>query len=270
MVCYLVDLVITEISTGRLLFHYIKTVDARTILYPAVWCQNGVNFSLIYMFIIMDNCPLLLTIFHSEGHNECMRFDNTIEDLLGSRIKTGILRLLYNTRGMFSGREISRQVGFSPTHTISTLRELETEGLVLRQRSGNSDLYQLNDRNAAVDGLLAPVFGWESSLLDELAGIFVERLSDKLVSIRLFGSVARGEDDTESDVDLLLTVVDGLDPDELEEDVTEISVEAGRRFGRPVSAITVTESEFARKVKSKRGLWKDIPVESKIIYQRSR
>lgn len=199
-----------------------------------------------------------------------MRLDEAVEDILGSRIKIGILRLLFRTRGMFSGREISRLVGFSPTHTISNLKDLEAEGLILRQRSGNTDLYQLNERNSAVEGLLAPVFGWESNLLDELAGNFVDRLGDKLVSIRLFGSVARGEDDSDSDVDLLLTVVDGSDPDDLEECVAEVALEAGRRFGRPVSAILETESKFAEKVRSRRGFWKDIPRESRIIFERTR
>ena len=196
-----------------------------------------------------------------------MKLHHTIEDILGSKVKIGILRLLYRTRGMYSGREISRHIGFSPTHTISNLRELETAGLILRQRAGNTDLYQLNEKNSAISGVLRAIYDWESSLLGELAGMYVERLGDKLISIRLFGSAAQGDEEPDSDVDLLLTLVDGVDFDEMEEIVGEIDVLAGQRLGSPVSTVFVTESQYAKKVKGKRGFWKDILQESKIIYK---
>lgn len=197
-----------------------------------------------------------------------MRLHQTIEDILGSKVRIGILRLLFRTRGMFSGREISRLVGFSPTHTISNLRELEAAGLILRQRVGRTDLYQLNDRNSAVDGVLTPIFNWEINLLNELAALFTDKLGDELVSITIFGSAARGEEELSSDVDLLLTLTDGVDLDELEEVIAEIDLAAGQRLGTPVSSVFVTESEYAKKVKSRRGFWKDIPKEGKVIYAR--
>lgn len=199
-----------------------------------------------------------------------MKIHHTIEDILGSKVKIGILRLLYRTRSMYSGREISRLVGFSPTHTIANLRELEAAGLVWRQRVGNTDLYQLNTNNSAVNGVLRPIYDWESGLLDELASMYVERLGDKVVSIRLFGSAARGDEKPGSDVDLLLTLTDGVDLHRLEEMVVEIDLEAGQKLGRPVSTIFVTEGEYSRKVKGKQGFWRDIPREGKLIYELER
>ena len=199
-----------------------------------------------------------------------MRLHDTIDDILGSRIKIRILRLLFLTRGLFSGREVSRLVGFSPTHTISNLRELEAEGIILRQRVGNTDLYQLNESNSAVNGVLKPIFNWENNLLSELAGVFTTKLGDDLVSIKLFGSVARGEEEPGSDIDLLLVLRDGVDPDKLEEAIAEADLDAGKKLGCPVSTISVTESEYSRKVKSKRGFWKDIPKESETIHKLER
>lgn len=199
-----------------------------------------------------------------------MKLQHTIEDMLGSKVKIGILRLLYRTRSMYSGREISRLVSFSPTHTIANLRELEAAGLILRQRVGNTDLYQLNEKNSAVNGVLRPIYDWESGLLDELASMYVERLGDKVVSIRLFGSVARGDEKPGSDVDLLLTLNDGADLHEVEETVVEIDLEAGQKLGRPVSTIFVTEKEYFKKVKGKQGFWRDIPREGKLIYELER
>jgi len=197
-----------------------------------------------------------------------MRLHDPLDDILGSKTKVRILRLLFRTRGLFSGREVSRLIGFSPTHTISNLRELEALGLVLEQHAGNTDLYQLDSQNSAVDGVLAPVFSWESNLFDELAQMFVDKLGRELVSLRLFGSVARGDEEPNSDVDVLIILTDGSDPDKMEDLIAEVDLDAGRRLGSPVSTIQVTETEYGRKVKGKRGFWKDIPRESKVIYQR--
>ncbi len=199
-----------------------------------------------------------------------MRLYGAMEDILGSKVKISILRLLCRTHGMYSGREISRLIGFSPTHTIANLRELEAAGLVLRQRAGRTDLYRLNEENSAVNRVLGPIYDWESGLPEELAGMYVERLKDHVVSLRLFGSAARGEEETGSDVDLLLILSDAADLREMEGVIAEIDVEAGRKLGLRVSTICVTEKEYARKTRSARGFWKGIREESKVIYERKR
>ena len=199
-----------------------------------------------------------------------MKLHDAIEDILGNKVKIGILRLLYRTRGMYSGREIARLVGFSPSHTISNLKELESAGLVLRQRAGGTDLYQLNEKSSAANGVLKPIYDWETGLPAELAGMYVERLGDAVVTVRLFGSVARGDEKPGSDVDILLTVTDGADLQRTEDAVGEIDLAAGQRIGRPVSTIVVTEREYIKKLKGGQGFWKDVPKDSKIIFEKKR
>jgi predicted nucleotidyltransferase len=199
-----------------------------------------------------------------------MRFHEPLDDILGSRIKVRILRILHRTRGQFTGREISRLVGYSPTHTISTLRDLESEGLVVSQRAGKTDLFGLNERSSAVEGVLDPVLRWEQNLYKELAGIFEEQLGKRLLEVRLFGSVARGEEQQDSDVDLLLVVRDDNDIESTEKDAASASIEAGNHFGAPVVPFVVTAGEYDKKVKSKRGFWKEIPESSIPIYKRSK
>lgn len=199
-----------------------------------------------------------------------MRFHEPLDDILGSRIKVRILRLLHRTRGQFTGREISRLIGYSPTHTISNLRDLESEGLVVSLRAGKTDLFSLNERSSAVKGVLDPLLRWEQNLYTELAGIFEEQLGKRLLEVRLFGSVARGEEQQDSDVDLLLVVRDDADIESTEEDAASTSIEAGNRFGLPVVPFVVTASEYDKKVKSKRGFWKEISESSIPIYKWSK
>lgn len=199
-----------------------------------------------------------------------MRFHEPLDDILGSRIKVRILRLLHRTRGQFTGREISRLIGYSPTHTISNLRDLESEGLVVSLRAGKTDLFSLNERSSAVKGVLDPLLRWEQNIYTELAGIFEEQLGKRLLEVRLFGSVARGEEQQDSDVDLLLVVRDDADIESTEEDAASTSIEAGNRFGLPVVPFVVTASEYDKKVKTKRGFWKEISESSIPIYKWSK
>jgi predicted nucleotidyltransferase len=195
-----------------------------------------------------------------------MRFHEPLDDILGSRIKVRILRVLHGTRGQFTGRELSRLVGYSPTHTISTLRNLESEGLVLSRRAGKTDLFSLNERSPAVSAALDPIFEWEKGLFSDLAGIFDKALGERLLEVRLFGSVARGDERRDSDVDILLVVPDDSDIELTEKEVAAAAIEAGNSFGTPVVPFVVTASEYDKKVRSKRGFWKEIPENSIAIY----
>ncbi len=100
--------------------------------------------------------------------------------------------------------------------------------------------------------------------------MYVERLGDKVVSIRLFGSVARDDQKSGSNVDLLLTVADGVDLQEMKEATTEIDLDAGQKLGCPVLTVVVSEKEYKKKLRSKQGFWKDVAQESKIIFELER
>ena len=197
-----------------------------------------------------------------------MRWHEPLDDILNSKVKVKILRLLSRTRTFFTGREVSRLVGFSPTHTISALRELEVNGLVSRRRAGSSDLYSLNTKNIMVDKALIPLFSWEQTLFDELVELFKQVFVEDLLCIILFGSVALGEESFNSDIDLLLVLKDGTDITLAEEEIAEVSLGAAIRFGNPISPIIVTENDFNIKVKSAKGFWKEIPKKSITIYSR--
>jgi len=187
-----------------------------------------------------------------------MRWHNTLDDIFGSVIKTRLLRVLSKTRGTYTGRELARLVGYSHTHTNSALAELEINGLVIRRKAGNSYLYSLNEDSILLSRIIDPAFRIEQGLLQDLANAFFERLGKDLISIILFGSVAKGEEREDSDVDLILVVRNDADLDKLEDKVSGISLELAISFGSPISSILVTESEYASKKRRKRAFWRDV------------
>lgn len=122
-----------------------------------------------------------------------MRFHDQLDDLLGSRLRVRLLRVL--ARGASSGltgRELARLCGSSPSQAAASLRELEESGLLVREIAGRSHVWRMVEGHA-----LAPVV---TSLFRAEAESFSALRSDLEGLIRglpvrravLFGSVARG------------------------------------------------------------------------------
>lgn len=196
-----------------------------------------------------------------------MKWHAPLDDILSSKLKVRILRLLFLTRGLYTGREVARLAGYSPTHTIAALKELERIGAVNRRHAGNADLYSLNERSALVSGVLSPIFTWEQDIFDQLANLYLKELGDDLLAVEIFGSVARGEEREQSDVDLLIVIRDSADKAEVEEKVAQASVEAASIFGNHFSPITVTKKELDKKKARKQGVWKELSQGTATIYR---
>jgi len=114
-----------------------------------------------------------------------------------------VLAALAGTRRPMTGREVTRLTGrTSHRGVLDVLARLVEHGLVERQEAGRAFLFTLNR-----DHLAAPA-------VDVLAGMRTEllrRIRDavtaweiKPVHVSLFGSTARGEGDTGSDIDLFV------------------------------------------------------------------
>jgi predicted nucleotidyltransferase len=111
--------------------------------------------------------------------------------------------------------------------------------------------------------ILIPAFKIEGQLIQDLANRFFETMGKDLVSVILYGSVARGEEAAGSDIDLILVVKDEADLEILEERVSEISLQAAAAFGSPISPILLTEKEYSKKKRSKNAFWKAVLEEGK-------
>lgn len=197
-----------------------------------------------------------------------MRFHVPLDDIWNSRVKTRLLRHLSGAKGGSTGRQLAGLVGYSHTHTMAALDDLELQGLVTRRYAGNAHVFSIDEENAVVTDILIPAFLFESNLLNTLADMFYQGLGQKLVSVTLFGSVARDEEGPDSDVDLLLVMKDEAHKEKAELKALEIGSVASRRFGAHISPIVVTQSEYDSKVKRKRGFWKEIPTEGRRLLRR--
>lgn len=99
-------------------------------------------------------------------------------------------------------REIARLTATQPGTMAKELQRLQEAGLLTRERVGNQVRFGANTAHPAfgeIAALLRKTVGVADLLADALAAI-----SDRIEAAFVFGSVARGDEKPESDVDVLV------------------------------------------------------------------
>lgn len=192
---------------------------------------------------------------------------NILNELLGQRSKVSILRLLICESVEISGREIARKTGLSPKSAHKTLVELKNQGVVSVRVTGNTYLFKINPGHYFVESILAPLFMSEKELFSKMVEAVKKSLPLKtLISLILFGSVARGESKTLSDIDLLLVVKDKKDKLSLEKSVLRKNTLFQDKFGLAISPYVLSVEEFIKKFNRKDGIIREILRDGLVIW----
>jgi len=197
-----------------------------------------------------------------------MKWNDTLEEVAGSKLKIRIIRTLCESGRPLTGMKLARAGRYSHTQTYKALDELETLGVVTKEYVGASHLYSLNSTSYIVNEMLAPALVAEKKMLGALASKFYKRIGKNLVSITLYGSVARLEDEPGSDLDLILVARDTADLESLEDIAAEISLDAALEFGGPVSAFVVSETDYHRRLSEGRAMWANVKSEGRTILRK--
>lgn len=122
---------------------------------------------------------------------------------LSPTLDGAVLNVLAGTTRPLTGREVSRLVGKSShAGALDALNRLVDHGLVNRQEAGRALLYTLNRDHVAAPAVLI-LAGLKDELLHRLREA-IAQWDIPPVHASLFGSAARGDGDTSSDIDLLL------------------------------------------------------------------
>lgn len=161
--------------------------------------------------------------------------EHILDEVLGQKGKVKILRCLIFALSHLTAREIARRVGLTPWACIKSLRELEALGLVKMEKAGRSNLYVINHRNAIVMRMLFPLFKKEKSFLKLATEWLIKRIQTKPISIILFGSFARREENKKSDIDFCLLVRRSTEVEKAREEMLKIAPSFYEKYGRKLS-----------------------------------
>jgi predicted nucleotidyltransferase len=163
-------------------------------------------------------------------------------DALFPRVRQRVLALLFgHPDRSFYANEIIGWVDAGSGAVQRELARLTDAGLVTVARIGRQKHYQANQQ-APIFAELRGIVLKTSGLRDELRAA-LEPFEQKVRAAFVFGSVARGEDDAESDVDLMVI------SDELTyADLFDALESASARIARSVNPRIYTTADLARRL----------------------
>lgn len=183
---------------------------------------------------------------------------SALGDLLFGQTRGRILALLYGMPDQaFFTRQIARQVGTSVGTVQRELETLSQIGLIERSATGMQVFYQANRDH--------PAFAELHSLIAKTAGVFhilrsaLAPLAKKIAFALVYGSMARGDENAVSDVDLM--VIGDVSLDEL---LTHLA-SAERDLGRPINPTVFSLREFKSKLKAGNHFLKSVMRGEKVL-----
>ncbi len=122
-----------------------------------------------------------------------------------------LLRVLAGADDAFTGRQLARMARVSHAHAAKVVDRLAAHGLVLVEERGGSKLCRLNRAHLMANALIDLVKVRKS--LFELLADHIAAWSLAPIHASLFGSAARGDGSTSSDLDVLLVRPVSVDVD---------------------------------------------------------
>lgn len=169
----------------------------------------------------------------------------SLSDALFSKVQQRVLAVIFGEpERSFYTSEIIRHVRSGTGAVERVLSRLQRSGLVSVERIGNQKHYRANRRSpifAELQSLVVKTVAVTGPLRSSLAP-----WADNIKAAFVYGSVAKGTDTVESDIDLMI-VGDGLNYSELYTALQDVE----SRVGRKVSPMFLSVKEWRRKASGK-------------------
>jgi predicted nucleotidyltransferase len=158
-----------------------------------------------------------------------------LDQILQNQISLRVLRYLARAGGDHTGRALAKVANASPSATLRALRDLVQLEVVERRTVGRAMLYKLNADHWLVDTGLGLLFEAEGAFFREIGRAIRAWVRTPLKAAIVYGSLARGTADPNSDVDLLCVTASDDTRDHAEHELDAMATKFRRRFARPVS-----------------------------------
>jgi len=160
-------------------------------------------------------------------------------DALFPKIRQGILAatMMHRERWWYL-TDLARHLGVTPSSLQRELKSLVAAGILIRRQEGKQVYFRPDPECpflAELQGLMAKTVGLADILRDSLAAF-----TSSIECAFIYGSVARAQELSESDVDLMII------GDVRLAEISSTLRRAEKQLSRPVNATTYTRKEFAQ------------------------
>ena len=182
-------------------------------------------------------------------------------DVFESPVVVSTLRQMVKLNKAYTGREMAKMINVSNKTASTHLENLWKQDVLAKDVAGKSYSYRLNKDNVIVSRLILEMILLERKFFNEIIREVVNTFKARAKRIILFGSYARDEQTTESDLDICVIRGRAL-PVELVESLENSLL---TRYGITLAIIQKTEKEWSS---SKSRLIKNIKKEGKILFEK--
>ncbi len=180
---------------------------------------------------------------------------NPLDDILSSRAKVGLLRVLMRSPSALNGREIARRAGVDPGHASRQLRELALSGVLRAHDHGRVITYEMGDDASGIVAALRDLFEIESARYRHAVENVARQLPEA-VAIVLFGSEARLDARAGSDTDLLFVVPERTEAAEAQ--VREACLAAADKYSLALSWLVMDVAELEQAAEDGSDFWANV------------
>jgi len=165
-----------------------------------------------------------------------------LETLLGSKTKIKILRTLNKHKEKeFTTRELAGYIQISHTGVRKALQDLYEMNAVTLKAAGRNHIITLNQKSH-ITNLLAHLFEYEENTIKELeTDIKLSLCTQPFIdTVKIFGSVATGQEELRSDIDLLIIT---NNREKTEDSLTELQILCNNKYGNPITPYILNPEE---------------------------
>lgn len=167
-------------------------------------------------------------------------------EMINSAAKINIIKHLMKYETPMSEREIASVIQMPHTSVNRTLKELALYNLVSYSVAGSTHLWKLNKKSygyAALSPCINTIYALKSPL-ENLKILILKGLPPALVKrVVLYGSVAKGTEEPNSDIDLFILVANEMLKKKVRNIVDELSNKCLDAYGNRLEAYILTEKE---------------------------
>ena len=194
-----------------------------------------------------------------------MVFHRVWDQVFSTWSHVAVLRELQDSAHGSTGREIARLSGMNHRSCLQALTELEGLALVRRVRGGRDHLFTLNREHLLVEAGILPLLALERGFSRSMFAYLAKRLTKHATSVIAFGSVARNEETTSSDLDLCLVIRMEKHRATAEAAVHSVAPQLLSRYGAKLAPFIITRKGFVQKAKRNLPPVRDILKEGVVI-----
>ena len=179
-----------------------------------------------------------------------MKFNFSFAEIMISKAKLKIVTFLLNHEAAMSEREIASVLNVSHMSINRFMKEMADVNFVNYVTIGKAHLWKVNRKSYAFEALsrLIGDISKARKPLEDLKKTILENLPNSLIKkVILFGSVAKGLESENSDIDIFILVKNLEMKKEVESFVERLSIKCLDLYGNRLSPYILTDHEIKQK-----------------------